>query len=91
MLSGSGNPTMENLSKILFALKESLRVEIRTSVVAGLLAKFPKLSPVCFATVEHVEDSAPRIMLHSNSPPWSIPKKQGHSFRKAPVHQALSK
>lgn len=34
MLSGSGNPTMENLSKILLAIKESLHVEIRTSVVS---------------------------------------------------------
>lgn len=34
MLSVSGNPTMENLSKILLALKESLHVEIRTSVVS---------------------------------------------------------
>lgn len=33
MLSVSGNPTMENLSKILLAIKESLHVEIRTSVV----------------------------------------------------------
>jgi DNA-binding phage protein len=34
MLSVSGNPTMENLSKILLAIKESLHVEIRTSVVS---------------------------------------------------------
>lgn len=34
MLSGSGNPTMDNLSKILLAIKESLHVEIRTSVVS---------------------------------------------------------
>ncbi len=33
MLSTSGNPTMENLSKILLAIKESLHVEIRTSVI----------------------------------------------------------
>ncbi|GLI39476.1 transcriptional regulator [Geobacter hydrogenophilus] len=34
MLSASGNPTMENLSKILLAIKDSLHVEIRTSVVS---------------------------------------------------------
>lgn len=34
MLSLTGNPTMENLSKILLAIKESLNVEIRTSVVS---------------------------------------------------------
>lgn len=34
MLSGSGNPTMENLSKILWAIKESLHVEIHTSIVS---------------------------------------------------------
>lgn len=35
MLSVSGNPTMENLSKILLAIKESLHVEIRTSVFSA--------------------------------------------------------
>src|SRR5574340_594774 len=33
MLSASGNPTMENLSAILAAIKKSLKVEIRTTVV----------------------------------------------------------
>jgi DNA-binding phage protein len=35
MLSKSGNPTMENLSAILVALKKTLRVDIRTVVKAA--------------------------------------------------------
>jgi DNA-binding phage protein len=35
MLSSSGNPTMENLSAILVALKKSLRVDIKTTVKAA--------------------------------------------------------
>ena len=35
MLSNSGNPTMDNLSAILLAMKKSLRVEIRTVVKAA--------------------------------------------------------
>jgi DNA-binding phage protein len=35
MLSKSGNPTMENLSAILVALKKALRVNIRTVVKAA--------------------------------------------------------
>ena len=34
MLSASGNPTMENLSKILLAIKQALHVEIRTVITA---------------------------------------------------------
>ena len=35
MLSKSGNPTMENLSAILVAIKKALRVDIRTIVKAA--------------------------------------------------------
>lgn len=35
MLSPSGNPTMENLSAIFVALKDSLRVDIKTTVKAA--------------------------------------------------------
>jgi DNA-binding phage protein len=35
MLSASGNPTMENLSKIILAIKQSLHVEIRTVITAA--------------------------------------------------------
>jgi DNA-binding phage protein len=35
MLSASGNPTMENLSKILLAIKQALHVEIRTVITAA--------------------------------------------------------
>ena len=33
MLSASGNPTMNNLSAVLAALKQTLNVEIRTQTV----------------------------------------------------------
>ena len=35
MLSASGNPTMTNISSIFAAIKRSLRVEVRTKVVAA--------------------------------------------------------
>jgi len=35
MLSGSGNPSMNNLSAIFAALKSALKVEIRTRVVSA--------------------------------------------------------
>ena len=35
MLSASGNPTMTNISSIFAAIKKSLRVQVRTKVVAA--------------------------------------------------------
>jgi len=35
MLSGTGNPTMSNISAIFAAIKRSLKVEVRTEIVAA--------------------------------------------------------